>query len=102
MLVTLTEVVSNNANHYGSSVATKSYTLREITINPQHVICLREDSTMPSRLTEGRLPEGMDSRQRFTKVILDKGQSGLELVVVGSPTQISEKLKVSTRTMLMG
>lgn len=102
MLVTLTEVVANNANHYGSSVATRTYTLREVTINPQHVICLREDSTMPNRLTEGSLPEGIDQRQRFTKVILDKGQSGLELVVVGSPNQISEKLKISTRKMLMG
>lgn len=102
MLVTLTEVVASNANHYGSSVAMKNYTLREVTINPQHVICLREDSSMTRRLTEGTLPEGMDSRQRFTKVILDRGQSGLELVVVGAPSQISEKLKISTRKMLMG
>ena len=102
MLVTLTEVVSKNSNHYGSSVATKNFTLREITINPQHVICLREDSSMSSQMNEGVLPQGLDNRQRFTKVILDKGQSGLELTVVGAPSQISEKLKISTRQMLMG
>jgi len=102
MLVTLTEVVSSNANHYGSSVATQTYTLREVTVNPQHVICLREDSSMPSRLTEGKLPEGLDSRQRFTKVILDRGQSGLELVVVGAPNQVSEKLRLSARELLRG
>lgn len=102
VLVTLTEVVSNNTNHYGSSVATQTFTLREVTVNPNHVICLREDSAMTSRLTEGRLPEGLDGRQRFTKVILDRGQSGLELTVVGAPSQVSEKLKLSARELLRG
>jgi hypothetical protein len=78
MLVTLTEVVSTNSNQAGSSMATKVFTLREITINPQHVICLREDSVMANRLDEGTLPQGLDNRQRFTKVTLDRGQSGLE------------------------
>lgn len=102
MLVTLTEVVSSNTNHFGSSVATQTYTLREVTVNPNHVICLREDSSIKSRLDEGRLPEGLDTRQSFTKVILDRGQSGLELTVVGTPHQISEKLRVSTRELLRG
>mgnify|MGYP003139598777 CR=1 FL=1 len=102
MLVTLTEVVSSNTNHYGSSVATQTYTLREVTVNPTHVICLREDSSMTGRLNEGKLPEGLDNRQRFTKVILDRGQTGLEMVVVGAPTQISEKLRLSTRELLRG
>lgn len=102
MLVTLTEVISKNTNHYGSSVANQTYTLREVTVNPSHVICLREDSSMSSRLTEGNLPDGLDTRQRFTKVILDRGQSGLELTVVGAPTQVSEKLKLSARELLRG
>ncbi len=102
MLVTLTEVVSSNANHYGSSVASKVYTLREVTVNPSHVICLREDASMTSHLTEGRMPPGMDTRQRFTKVILDRGQAGLELTVVGDPNQVTEKLRLSTRELLRG
>jgi len=102
MLVTLTEVISRNTNQQGTSVATQTYTLREVTVNPQHVICLREDSSMAGRLTEGTLPPGLDNRQRFTRVILDRGQSGLELTVVGTPNQISEKLRVSTRELLRG
>ena len=95
-------VVSKNTNHVGSSLAKQTYTLREVTVNPQHVICLREDSSMASRLTEGTLPDGLDNRQRFTRVILDKGQSGLEMTVIGTPSQISEKLRVSTRELLRG
>lgn len=102
MLVTLTEVVSANSNVAGSSMATRTFTLREITVNPQHVICLREDATMTSRLDEGRLPEGMDSRQRFTKLTLDRGHSGLDVTIVGDPVQVKEKLRISAREILRG
>jgi len=102
MLVTLTEVVENRSNYSGSSVATKKYTLREVTINPSHVICLREDSGMVNRLDEGSMPPGLDTRQTFTKVTLDRGQSGIELTIVGTPNQIKEKLRMSTRDLLRG
>lgn len=102
MLVTLTEVVASNSSHYGSSMATKKFTLREVSINPQHVICLREDQTMVSRMNEGFLPSGLDSRQKFTKLTLDKGQSGLELVIVGTPNQVREKLNISRAELLRG
>ena len=102
MLVTLVEVVENRTNYSGTAVASKEYSLREVTINPNHVICLREESTMLRRLNEGSLPEGVDSRQRFTKVTLDRGQTGLELVVVGDPSQVKEKLQISARELLRG
>ena len=57
---------------------------------------------MLRRLNEGSLPEGVDSRQRFTKVTLDRGQTGLELVVVGDPSQVKEKLQISARELLRG
>ena len=102
MLVTLVEIVENRSNYTGSSVANKTYSLREVTVNPQHVICLREESTMTRRLNEGSLPEGLDSRQGFTKVTLDRGQTGLDLVVVGNPAQIKEKLQICVREILRG
>lgn len=102
MLVTLVEVVEERSNYSGTSVANKTYSLREISINPSHVICLREESAMLRRLDEGTLPEGLDSRQRFTKLTLDRGQTGLELIVVGDPSQVREKLHISTRELLRG
>lgn len=102
MLVTLVEVVESRSHYSGSSVANKTYSLREISVNPNHVICLREESSMLRRLDEGNLPEGLDERQRFTKLTLDRGQTGLELVVVGDPSQVKDKLRISARELLRG
>ena len=101
MLVTLTEVVERRTN-YSSAEVQRSYSLKEVTVNPAHVVCLREDSGTAQRLQEGALPEGLDGRQRFTKVYLDRGQAGIDIVVVGSPAQIQERLGIDRRELLLG
>jgi len=101
MLVTLTEVVERRTN-YSSAEVQRSYSLKEVTVNPAHVVCLREDSGTAQRLQEGALPEGLDGRQRFTKVYLDRGQAGIDIVVVGSPAQIQERLGIDRRELLRG
>ena len=69
------------------------YELREVFVNPTHVVSLREDGQMKNVLTEGRLPEGLDVRQSFTRLVLDKGTVGLELIIVGAPALVESKLK---------
>ena len=78
------------------------YTLREIFINPSHVVYLREDVNMKSRLTEGMLPEGLDTRQSFTKLQVHNGTTGSEFVVVGSPSIIENKLNGNRKELLHG
>ena len=104
MLVTLVEVVEERQRYSQQAEVRKGskYSLREVTVNPNHVVCLREDSVMSQRLDEGRLPSEMDSRQRFTKVYLDRGQSGLDLTVVGSLQQVQERLGIQQRELLRG
>jgi hypothetical protein len=80
----------------------KSYTLREIYVNPKHVISLREEIAYKQKLAEGTLPDDLDSRQSFTRVTLDKGHSGLDVVVVGSPGIIESKLKGGKKELLHG
>ena len=93
MLVALTEVTENTkSRNVGSAERTKVYTLREILVNPSHVVCLREDGATNRLMSEGRLPEGLDTRQRFTRVFLERGQSGIDLIVVGSPEQIRQTI----------
>jgi len=78
---------------HSSSAVSQKYTLREIYINPEHIISLREEPTYKQKLLEGKLPDDLDSRQEFTRVALNRGHSGLEVVVVGAPAAIKSKLK---------
>ena len=72
------------------------YTLREIYVNPKHVISLKEELNYKQKLKEGTLPENLNLKQQFTRVTLDKGHTGLEVVVVGSPDIINSKLNGDT------
>ena len=81
-----------------------SFKFREIYINPDHVVLLREDLNMKGRLDEGKydFPEGLDVRQSFTKIQLFNGSTGSEFVVVGTPNTVETKLKGAKKELLHG
>jgi len=85
-----------------SNSSQKFYTLREIYVNPKHVVSLREESSFKQKLAEGTMPEGLDSRQGFTRVTLDRGQTGLDVIVVGQPNIVETKLKGDQKELLHG
>lgn len=91
--VKLTEVVPKRAlANEGTAIAKETYTLREVYINPEHIVCMRADEMMKRRLTEDLLPNGLDARQEFTKIYINRGQSGIDITVVGSPNIIQGKM----------
>jgi len=100
MVVKLVEVFRKNKLSEGK-LSIKKYALREIFINPEHVVCLREDENYKTMLEEGFF-EDMDNRQTFTKIYLNRGQMGIDLVVVGSPDTIQEKLGLKKQQLLKG
>lgn len=103
MLVTLVEVVERGRHQMTSAEHRRSYSLREVTVNPDHVVCLREDHQMLKMLNEGYLPEDMDKRQQFTRLYLDRGQAGIDITVVGSVQTVKDSLGVSKeRSVLNG
>ena len=67
MLVKLTEVCGTGAVTTG-----RKYSLREVFVNPEHVIMVREEHKM--------------------KIVIDKGTTGSEIVVVGDPRAIETAL----------
>tara|TARA_R110000796_G_scaffold126585_1_gene241416 strand:- start:1785 stop:2081 length:297 start_codon:yes stop_codon:yes gene_type:complete len=81
---------------------TSKYTLREIYINPKHVVAIRPDTRMNTVLKEGLLPEGMDERQSFTKVFMDRGQTGIDIIVVGEAALVGKKLGLYEKELLKG
>lgn len=79
----------------------KEYSLREIYINPNHVVCLRENTDVSKLLIEGKLPEQLDPRQEFTTVTLNKGTYGQDIIVVGPIRETHEKL-YNQKVLLQG
>lgn len=79
----------------------KNYELREVFVNPQHVITLREDHTTKVAINEGRVIDGLDPRQQYTRVSVHNGTFGSQFIVVGSPSVVESKLK-NGRQLLNG
>ena len=101
MLVKLTEICSNGAVTVGHR-----YKLREVFINPEHVVLIREDIRIKELNENGSLRlsgnDNLNKGHRFSKLVLNRGQSGAEIVVVGAPDIIEKTLKTDNRQLLRG
>ena len=80
MLVKLTEVCHNS-----TLTTQQDYTLREVFVNPEHVVMIREEARMQRLNEQGHLPDQLHSNHRFTKLTINRGHTGTEIVVVGAP-----------------
>lgn len=84
-------VVRRSITNEGKTQQNQEYTLQEIYISPEHVVCMRTDELMQKKLDAELLPENLDSRQEFTKIYINRGQTGLDVTVVGNPDSIQRK-----------
>lgn len=86
-LVKLTEVCHN------TTLTTKQeYTLREVFVNPEHVVMIREEARIQRLNESGLLTEGLDPSHKFTKLTINRGHTGTDIVVVGAPHIIEDTL----------
>ena len=88
MLVKLTEVCNN-----GAVTTNQSYSLREIFVNPEHVVMIREEKRMKELNETGRVGPGLDSAHQFSKLTINRGQTGTEIIVVGAPETVEHRLQ---------
>jgi hypothetical protein len=96
MLVKLTEIHRNNVLTTGGG-----YILREVFVNPEHVVMIREEARLQNLNEQGALGKGLSKGHRFTKLTINRGTTGCEIVVVGAP-DIVEKSLNQTNTLLRG
>ena len=89
-LVKLTEVCHNN-----TLTTQQNYTLREVYVNPEHVVMIREEARLGQLNEQGSLPPELNQEHRFTKLTINRGHTGTEIVVVGSPTMVENSLNSS-------
>jgi hypothetical protein len=86
----------------GVGTTRRSYSLRSVFINPDYVVCLREDIDTNNLLREGKLPGDLDERQVFTCVSINKGTYGQDIIVVGPIEETYKKLNIEKRQLLRG
>ena len=95
MLVRLTEVCQNT---YTVPTA-EDYTLREVFVNPEHVVMIREEQRMQKLNEQGKLPDNLDNSHKFTRLTINRGHTGTEIVVVGSPKLIESTINKNKKLL---
>ena len=96
MLVKFTEVCNN-----GAVTTNRLYSLREVFVNPEHVVMIREEKRMQELNESGKVASGLDAKHQFSKLTINRGQAGTEIIVVGSPELVESTLK-SGKQLLRG
>ena len=92
MLVKLIEVYSKNTFASNSNGKVEEYSLREVFVNPEYVVCMRENDNLKSRLGQTKLGKEIHRSEGFTKLYINRGQSGIDLDVVGDLSVVRSKL----------
>ena len=88
MLVKLTEVCGT-----GAVTTNARYALREVFVNPEHVVLVREEYRLKQLNEQGLIDEDLDVNHRFSKITIDKGNTSTEIVVIGAPEMIERTLQ---------
>ena len=100
-LITLTEIYETDAitsvtrtEEGRYTRRTRQFSLREVLVNPEYIVTVKEDKRFEAYLTEGLLPEGLSENQQFVKLQLagSNTMSTCFLVVVGDMSHIYEKV----------
>ena len=92
MLVKLIEIYNKRTFASNTDGKVEEYSLREVFVNPEHVVCLRENDSLKTRLSDTVLGKEIHPAESYTKIYINRGQSGLDLDVVGNLSSIQNKL----------
>ncbi len=83
-------------------IARDNYSLKTIYINPDQVVYLSENNKMKQQLQEGKLNLGLNQNfTNFTNVRMNYQSYASNLVVVGDPGMIEQKINNSKRKQLL-
>ena len=70
----------------------RAWTLRNVYINPEFVVLMREDQDIEKQIGEGVNVAGLHQAARVTKIALSgAGNAKLWVTVIGSPEELVER-----------
>ncbi len=84
-----------------SNVGSEWY-LNKAIINPNHIVMVTESNEHNSLLKEGKIELGLNSVVTFSKVQMVATSGFSELIVIGSPSSIMEKVNRNKKQLLKG
>tara|TARA_R110000824_G_scaffold394130_1_gene593740 strand:+ start:334 stop:612 length:279 start_codon:yes stop_codon:yes gene_type:complete len=67
--------------------------LREVYINPQHIISVTDDLVSNETLVTETVRLGLSDQVAFSKVTIQEGNVPRSLVIVGTPREVYNKIK---------
>ena len=76
--------------------------LNKAIINPNHIVMVTESREHNSLLKEGKIELGFNPNISFSKVQMAAISGFSELIVVGSPSSIMEKINKNKKQLLKG
>jgi hypothetical protein len=95
-LVRLTEVCTNT-----TLTTSQNYLLREVFVNPEHVVMIREEKRIKQLHERGELHAELDPGHTFSKLTINRGHTGTEIVVVGAPDIVEKTLTKNKKQQLI-
>lgn len=84
------------------SKAANNWYINKVIINPNHVSIVIESDEHNSLLREGVIDLALDPQVKFSKVKMMASSGFTELIVIGSPATIMEKMGRNTKQLLKG
>jgi len=79
-----------------------NYALSSVFVNPQQIVFISENRAMKQKLQEGKLKVGLNhSFTNFTNIRMNHHSHATELVVVGDPGLIEQKIFNKTQKQLL-
>ena len=101
MLVKLVEIhMENTHTRLGEgSTFPKDYVLKEIYINPKHIVMMRENRGMKSKISKYGISKDLHPEQEFTTLRINSGHSGVDVTVIGSLSSLQEKLNLNKQLL---
>ena len=73
------------------------YYLREINVNPSHIVSINPSDKFIVLLHQNKLPEGLDNNHEFIEISFSNGKT---IIAVGTPRLISEKITIAKKLLL--
>ena len=91
-MIELVSIIKTGENWY----------LNKVVVNPNHISVVEEASDITALLREGKIVMGLNEFVTFSRVTMASKSGFSELVIVGSPTELLEKVKKSSKQLLKG